>query len=592
MTELYIAGKQVVLPADLNITQTFENPYFTGSSSYSLDIELPLSGCTENIEIFGHLNRLDVTKQKMVLPAKLVVGARIVLVGSAVLLSMSDKTVKVQLVSGNAEFNFLTNDDLYIDDLDLGEVDYPPLADSGTYLPYTDKPLYYGSVDQCEVVWLPVLYNGEKLYNDVVYDFGTNKFHPRPFRNSCCVQPYLLTAIRRIVEYFGYTIDQNYINETFLRDLYIASAVQTNKIAGALPHWTVSEFFNELEKFCGVVIVVDERDKTVNFLDINTYYDVPVYEYIDEVLSEFETTIEAQGDEKDVTTGNVGYELPSQTDDGYWRLDYDLLQQVQIKECNSYDEVKSYWEALEKDEKKYWLMTAGNRYYINYRSNDKDSLREVNLYADLLRNGNTTDLDVSLKIVPAKIISYNIGVYNNVIDYQFNNPKMTTLMLNVPSVCYQSNIVKGQKIAVQDAIEGKQEIESQRERKDVMELVFNTGNMYSVNVTYKNQTYPYEYPIPFTDFKQTVPDQLSDFTKSSSLSLNDVCPDSIGHRFRNVKKIHSTVPYTIKFVKRWVPNARRVFFIQNKKYVCKRIEANITDAGLVVVQQGVFYRIE
>lgn len=591
MTELYISGKQVVLPDDLNITQCFENPYFTGSSTYSLDIELPLSGCAENIEVFGHLNRLDVTKKKTVLPAKLIVGARVILVGSAVLLSISDKSVKIQLVSGNAEFNFLTNDDIYIDDLDLGEVPYPPYSLTGDYLPYSDKPKYYGSVDLCEAVWLPVLYNGEKLYNDVVYDFGTNKFHPRPYWNSCCVQPYLLTVIRRVVEYFGYAIDQNFINETFLRDLYIASAVQTNKIAGALPHWTISEFFDELEKFCGVITIVDERDKTVNFLDINTYYDVPIYEYIDEVLAEFETAIEEKGDEKDVTTGNVGYELPSQTDDGYWRLDQDLLQQVQKKEFSTYDEVKSYWASLKADDKKYWLMVAANRFYINYRENDKDTLREVNLYADLLRNDETTDIDVSLKMVPAKIVSYNIGVYNSVPDYYFDR-KMVTLMLNVPSVCYQSDIQKAQKIAIQDAIEGKQEVETKRKRKDIMELAFNTGNMYSVNVTYKGQTFPYEYPIPFTDYQQTVPNQLSAFVKSSSLSLNEVCPDSIGHRIRAVKKIHSTVPYTIKFVKRWVPNAKRIFFIQNKKYVCKKIEADISGAGLVVVQQGLFYRIE
>lgn len=591
MTELYISGKQVVLPDDLNITQCFENPYFTRSSNYSLDVELPLSGCSENMDIFGHLNRLDITKQKMLLPAKLIVGARIVLVGSAILLKISDKSVKIQLVSGNAEFNFLTNNDIYIDDLDLGEVPYPPYALTGDYLPYEDKPKYYGSVDRCEAVWLPVLYNSEKLYNDVVYDFGTNKFHPRPYWNSCCVQPYLLTVIKRIVEHFGYRVDQNYINDTFLRDLYIASAVQTNKIAGALPHWTISEFFEELEKFCGVITVIDEREKTVNFLDINTYYDIPVYEYIDEVLAEFETAIQEKGDEKDITTGNIGYDLPSQTDDGYWRLDYDLLEAVQKKDFSTYAEAKAYWESLKSDDKKYWLMTTGNRFYINYRENDKDSLREVNVYADLLRNDETTDIDVSLKMVPAKIIPYNIGVYNTVPDYLFGH-KMATLILNVPSVCYQSDIQKSQKIAIQEAIEGKQQIEAKRKRKDVMELVFNTGNMYSVNVTYKDQTFPFEYPIPFTDFQQTVPAQLSAFAKSSSLSLNDVCVDSVGHRLRTIKKIHSTVTYTIKFIKRWIPNTRRVFYIQNKKYVCKKIEANITGAGLVVIQQGVFYRIE
>ena len=44
---------------------------------------------------------------------------------SAVLLSVEDALVKVQLVSGNAEFNLLTNDDLYIDELDLGTISWP-----------------------------------------------------------------------------------------------------------------------------------------------------------------------------------------------------------------------------------------------------------------------------------------------------------------------------------------------------------------------------------------------------------------------------------------------------------------------------------
>ena len=56
MTELYIDGQLAALPEGFNITFTSENPYFTRSSNYSLDIELPMPA---NHAIFKHVNRLD-----------------------------------------------------------------------------------------------------------------------------------------------------------------------------------------------------------------------------------------------------------------------------------------------------------------------------------------------------------------------------------------------------------------------------------------------------------------------------------------------------------------------------------------------------
>ncbi len=64
MTELYIDGQLAALPEGFNITFTSENPYFTRSSNYSLDIELPMPA---NHAIFKHVNRLDVTKKKTIL---------------------------------------------------------------------------------------------------------------------------------------------------------------------------------------------------------------------------------------------------------------------------------------------------------------------------------------------------------------------------------------------------------------------------------------------------------------------------------------------------------------------------------------------
>lgn len=62
MTELYIDGQLAALPEGFNITFTSENPYFTRSSNYSLDIELPMPA---NHAIFKHVNRLDVTKKRL-----------------------------------------------------------------------------------------------------------------------------------------------------------------------------------------------------------------------------------------------------------------------------------------------------------------------------------------------------------------------------------------------------------------------------------------------------------------------------------------------------------------------------------------------
>ena len=246
MTELYIDGQLAALPEGFNITFTSENPYFTRSSNYSLDIELPMPA---NHAIFKHVNRLDVTKKKTILPATLIVDARCLLYGSAVLLSVEDALVKVQLVSGNAEFNLLTNDDLYIDELDLGTISWPN-NNQNRFQPPANMVNYYGSVDDIEAVWLPVFYQEakwENLQNDAIYEFGTNNFTLCPYYGRRCVQPYLLTVIKRIVEYFGYTFDTSFFDNNFLRNVYVCSAVSSNRVAAALPHWTVSEFFDELE---------------------------------------------------------------------------------------------------------------------------------------------------------------------------------------------------------------------------------------------------------------------------------------------------------------------------------------------------------
>ena len=102
MIELYLNKKMAALPEDLNFTFLQENPYFTSNSNSSLNIELPLYGCMDNLNIFGHINRLDVTKKRVVLDAELRASGIVYLSGSAIVNEITDASVKIQLVSGNS----------------------------------------------------------------------------------------------------------------------------------------------------------------------------------------------------------------------------------------------------------------------------------------------------------------------------------------------------------------------------------------------------------------------------------------------------------------------------------------------------------
>lgn len=588
MTTLIISNKPVLLPSDLETTLCFENPYFTRTSNYSLEVTLPMPA---NYGVFGHIHRQDVKKKKIILPARLLIDGRMLMNGSAVVIGVDDTSVKVQLMSGNAEFNILTNDDVYIDQLDLGEVSYPPFPQGAAInFPFEDKVKIYGPVDNMISVWLPVLYNDEDLYNDVVYDFGTNKFCTTDRRIRYCVQPYLLTVVRKIIEYFGYREGENYLDKCWMRNLYIVSAVQTTKINGALPHWTISQFFDELEKFCGVITVVDELTKTISLVDINTYYSTSEYEYIDNVLREFETDMDDEGEQKDVTTGNVGYQLPGNTDDGYNRMDRELIKVSNKTEFASYQELVNHYSSLSDSDKKYALLICDNRYYINYNDGSNNKLREVNLYADLIRNEESDEVNVELKMTPAKIVQYNIGLYMNYGNYLMNN-KMWPLVLNVPSASFHTKLGKEDKVSIQDVIEGNQEFQTNREKKDIIELAIYTGQLHPVEVNYKGQLVTFHYPFPFTDYKQTVPSQ-QDALPEYSLSLNELGSGSMGHRMREIQSINSDVPYTIQFKKNWIPKLNRIYIINNKRYVAKKIEAQMTSRQLVPILKGTFYRLD
>lgn len=589
MIQLYISDQPVVVPESVSFTFLLENPYFTKNSNSTLNIELPLKGCSENLLIFGHLNRLWTPKKRTVYPARLMDKVTVYLDGTAIVTEVTESYVKIQLVSGNSEFNFRTNTDTYIDDIDLGKIAFPSFPVATAWLDASEKYKFFGFYGQVDGIWLPVKYQ-DKIHNMVVYELGTENFHPRPWFNDHCVQPYLLTVIRKLVEWAGYTIGRNDIEDCFLKHLYIVNAIQTTEIAKALPHWTISDFWDEIEKFCSVVVVVDEITKEVNFISLSDYYADNDFIQIDTILSEYSVTISENSDEKDISTGNVGYNLPSNAPNKYYCLSRDILNMVDNKQFGSWSALESAYNALSKDDKVSFFATYNNRNYTNYRDGKgNDTLKEVNQFGDLIRDSTNNSNDVSLKIVPAALELYNIGVYNSSADPALGTPPMAGLQLWVPLTSYFTELPKDERFNIQEAIDN--DVTEQQSQRDIMEVAFNTGMKAMIAIEYQEQIHSFGFNSPFTDGDMTLPNQSNLFS-DYSLSLHQVCNDSVGQRISELNKISSAVLYKIRFIYHGKLDPKKIFIIANQKYHCVKLEVDVTKDGFSEIIEGEFYRVE
>ena len=56
------ARRKAVVKAGQEITIIRANPFLEKQGDYSLDIDLPLAGCSENIKIFGPAHRTEIAK--------------------------------------------------------------------------------------------------------------------------------------------------------------------------------------------------------------------------------------------------------------------------------------------------------------------------------------------------------------------------------------------------------------------------------------------------------------------------------------------------------------------------------------------------
>ena len=350
-----IDGKVGVPSSSEEIKVTFENQYIRDSGSYTYDISFPMS-IHENQVLFGNVQRMDVKKT---LPdyedCKLYVDNILVMSGKATVTSITNETVKLQLVGGKSRIKYNAKfESHYIDEIDYPRVVVTKGLDregyasisrinfNGTWpLYHADEPLMvdftdYNFVGQPGVAAFNPIndeHNEDTLNNAVVWvkidKFRVDGMHwpsgDRLVMYNLAVQPFLMYVIKKVMEYEGYKLIRNDFDVEPWNSILIANAMNTVNIKDALPHWKVYTFLEEVRKLFNASIVFDEFEKTVQILSTNELgtNDIVSYECSDEYTCEYD-----EDGLSNLATSNIEYDFDSSVNHD-WR-DY-ISQSVQKK---------------------------------------------------------------------------------------------------------------------------------------------------------------------------------------------------------------------------------------------------------------------
>lgn len=625
MIEILINHLKVDLPSDFQFSMEYENEFFTKSADYSLDIELPLKDSVANQAIFGPINRLQCNKNKKRFKAEAYVNGRCVANGYAELIKVNDDTVTIQLLGGTSFFNY-SSKDLYIDELDLGYMLGGRIikdSDNSWFYYYAEVSSqyykdFYGSVDDTDMVFFWSSYKDpSKIESDSMLPFQRHQpCHPLPsfsssggsafihyamFKTLC--QPYIVKVIERVMQTIGYKVRRNDIAHCWLRNIYVvnfntgsilddAPGTKIDKSSGriksplnkALPHWRLSTFISEVEKFCSCIFVFNDYNKTVDIKMLHQFYDeqasIQVIESPD-VLDEYEFEFSDASEANNVTDSNVSFDLTYANK--YLCVGQDIINSMQrTRHANSYDDLVTKYNNDKEDDRSItrYVDDSNGREYIEFvdEKNNK-SFVEINVFGTLNRNA---DKDVSLKIVPANTSFYNVGWWFD----QYGGSMTMGMKINVPYSDYE---VKANQTysKTQEIIENGFSTEEKGESSDCIQVMLNTGDTYHL-ATYQDNSF--SYPIPFTDFRMK--NNMEVTLPEMSLSLKPVCSNSLGMMMRTIPRFDSGKKFLIRFISARVPDSRSIFLINSQKYVCYKLSIDFNHSTTDYIVEGEFYRME
>lgn len=596
MTELYINDQRVYFDDSKQIKITVENPYFSFAGSYSLEVTIPMS-IYQNRNVFGNIDRIEVTKENREMPARLVLENRTLINGVAKITKINRDTVIIQL-SGRMTGDkfFAEHGDKYINEMDLGTPTQMEWNTSEAHIPgvlgeYVCMPVY----DE----------TNNRIYNDIHSRLGEDglKYLSSGFS---CKMPNFLLILDRIINSCGYKIIRNDVKDRLFGwgHLYIACAHKIDNFGEALPHWKISDFIAEVRNFFDCSILFDADKHEVSIIRNTTFFNggIQTYPVIDEYVVEMKNADES---EKSLSYSDIRYDLSNSSSHQYDRLSEELWERVPLKEFASHDETVAYVNSLSEKDKKSYIYKDDAGYFVwgeEYNNNTLIwKLTRVNHFCNLIRqpdNENTIDL----KICPVGITREQEMRHMEQIFVTGTRPAYKErFRCHVPMLSLENSFGPPEQFGgnrntpcVWDIITGEEDMPDSTEPEDRLQVFFVDTYLQSLQLDLGGTLSPkIFYPMPFTDWeKDLLTTLVTNRHNHWSLSLQEIAGTaSIGDLHANSYSIKTDMEFQFDFQSNEIPDINKVFIFNNKRYVCRKFEYVLLNNKLSNIIRGYFYEM-
>lgn len=710
MTELFLDGMPAVISQSASFKLTVENFYFTKSSSYTFDVELPL-GVPQNRRIFGNIDRIDVAKQPRSLSARLVVDNKTLLVGTAKLTSVTESAVKLQLLGDAAAYNYGNKaEGLYIDQMDLGDWYRETWPDGSYYIGgwynydkdkvITDprvvfnrarfkgpefgadeysfkqfRDIILGNNPDVNLGW--VAYPVYNPNDDLCLNMQALKFFKdtqtwetfyiqqkgkidksslenlyKDFRIAISIQPYIWKVAEIIAKatglYLRHEDNALYTDELF-RKIFVPSSSASALCNTCLPHWTVNEFWEQLENTFGVVLDIDYNASSIKILKRKDYFNYGKVVCIKNIIDEYQCEIESESFQ-DISINSVAYEeFENNPED---RIESTIKRFANSIFFNSVTELMDWAKSKGNDIYNYkdtlFYCSNGRKFIFSEKAynepghdnNYKPALIEVDMLRDRIPDNplgtvNTVndveddeDIDIMLKIVPASYDIQEVGIYRE--DYQITSGLDIFYNTEIPITSFPVKVLSvpgpntptysesrehdSYRMDIEDILNGEEdaeEIESEKEESDLLYMAISNPFFKFFTFQFKNGTPGFEgmteqeyitpYPVARLRERCIIPlinDSIygdifmDDGPESLSLIPIEGQTNLASATIKDMTVIHTDVRHCFKFIADAVPDPGAVFNIRNRLFVCEKIEANIKPDGLDRLLTGYFYELK
>lgn len=447
------------------------------------------------------------------------------------------------------------------------------------------------------------------------------------------VQPYLMYVLGKVIENEGYTLTRNELDKDPWNRLVIVSACKSGNIKDALPHWTVYKFFDEIRKFFNASFVFDEVSKTVAITSTNELLtnDTVSYDCEDEFSSEYD-----EDGLDNLATSNIQYNFDDSSNRD-WR-DYiaqSVFKNYGTKEYASVSDLVSAAEKMSDRERRTTIFKVNYTYYIWAELPVDGNPENENLvwrktqcgyFNPIIRDMDSDDSQ-ELNICPAAVFqrqmftSEDMSKDNKLFIMAAIPEAWRKTWIILPSVTNEKETSiedmeeddDGNYYAtVQDAMQGTlDDTSAETTDEGAMPVAFRANCVVNLagqkaqecNSTYDGEDKDYRVSVLYTDYRMYPTYRTAAETASLSLEETPIVKgrtfgnldgaaseSSEGNRF-STSPIDKNNLITIKFLTDEIPDPAKIYVFRNKRYICSKVEMNVSEDGIDKEKTGYFYEL-